>query len=284
MQPPLVNGVSVTAPCWAWQRNYTCRGISQASDCAELRGRAGCRQTNEICLDDPQEGACQVRELVFQCPIGSNTSPGTQYICGNDVYCLNGDCEPIEREASTEFRDALVGLHALGQANSEFDENALTLFSGERLSCSKKLFGLANCCTGRGVPILTPWLCDSEERDLDERDDRGLCHKVGTYCSSKVLGVCVTKRDAYCCYESKLSRIIQEQGRPQLGLTWASAKTEQCRGFTIEQFQRLDLSRMDFTEVYAEFEQAVRLPSEIDTAQRIQDRIRQYYQTNGGRP
>lgn len=40
-----------------------------------------------------------------------------------------------------------------------------------------------------------------------------------TYCSKKFLGVCLTKRKAYCCFESKLARILQEQGRRQLGVT-----------------------------------------------------------------
>ncbi|MDR0233572.1 MAG: conjugal transfer protein TraN, partial [Zoogloeaceae bacterium] len=28
------------------------------------------------------------------------------------------------------------------------------------------------------------------------------------------------KRDGYCCFPSKLARIIQEQGRTQLGKPW----------------------------------------------------------------
>src|SRR3546814_1459312 len=71
------------------------------------------------------------------------------------------------------------------------------------------------------------------------RDRRGFCYKVCTYCSSSVLGICKTKRTAYCCFESKLSRVLQEQGRTQLGKPWDKPKKEQCLGFTIDEFARL---------------------------------------------
>ena len=49
-----------------------------------------------------------------------------------------------------------MALNALGQANSEFDESTLTLFKGTAERCAHKVFGLANCCSGKGVPLLTP--------------------------------------------------------------------------------------------------------------------------------
>ena len=38
------------------------------------------------------------------------------------------------------------------------------------------------------------------------------------------IGICVTSKDAYCCFESKLSRILQEQGRVQIGKAWAKPR------------------------------------------------------------
>jgi conjugal transfer mating pair stabilization protein TraN len=54
-------------------------------------------------------------------------------------------------------------------------------------------------------------------------------------------------------------------------------KTEQCLGFTIDEFARLDLSKMDFSEVYAEFTDAARLPDELQVATEIQQKIEDYY-------
>ncbi|MGC1470782.1 MAG: conjugal transfer protein TraN, partial [Sphingorhabdus sp.] len=274
----IVAGVPVTRACWEYSKNYQCQAVvGGGNDCGTLEADASCALDREICLDDPQTGACQVAERVYRCPIAGSTPDPAQYICGDDVYCINGDCEPIEREASTEFKDAVVALNALGQANSEFDEDSLTLFRGTRETCHKKVFGLSNCCSGKGVPLLTPFLCNAAERQLDEKDDKGLCHKVGTYCSDRVLGVCVTRKDAYCCFQSKISRILQEQGRPQIGKPWGAPKTETCQGFTIYEFQQLDLSVMDFSEVYAEFQDAARLPDEAAALADIQAKIQAYY-------
>ncbi|WP_337847852.1 conjugal transfer protein TraN [Sphingomonas sp.] len=303
----IVNGVAITQPCWAWSRTYSCHHISSGNDCSDLETNRACTYLREECLDpDPDGGPCKVTEKVYRCPTPSGTSADPkQYICGDDVYCINGDCEPIVREASTEFKDALVALHAIDQAGKEFNEDELTVFSGERDSCHKPVFGLINCCAGKvsgvltagagaaalaggpaaiaalATPFLTLFACSQDEMKLDIKDRMGLCHKVGTYCSSSFLGICSTKRTVYCCFESKLSRILQEQGRIQLGKPWGSPKKEQCQGFTIDEFARLDLSVMDFTEVYADFMDAAKLPDEVQTMTEIQQKIQGYYDLHG---
>jgi len=279
----MIGGVAVTRPCWETTKTYQCQTVvGGGNDCGALEASPGCSLAREVCLDDPPSagGSCAVTERIYNCPIPGSTKEPAQYICGGDVYCVNGDCEAVEREASDEFKDAVVALNALGQANAEFDEAALTLFKGTRESCSHKVFGLSNCCSGKGVPLLTPWLCNSAEKLLDEKDDAGLCHKVGTYCSSSFLGICVTKKDVYCCFQSKISRILQEQGRPQIGKPWGNPKTETCEGFTIFEFQQLDLSAMDFSEVYADFMEAAKLPDEAAALVQIQQKITDYYAAN----
>jgi conjugal transfer mating pair stabilization protein TraN len=276
----LVGGVQVTRPCWETSKTYLCRTvIGGGNDCTAIAATSGCNLAREVCLDEvpSSDGSCAVTERVYSCPIPGSTSEPAQYICGDDVYCVNGDCEAVTREASDEFKDAVVALNALGQANAEFDEASLTLFRGTRESCSHKVFGLSNCCSGKGVPILTPWLCSSAEQLLDEKDDKGLCHKVGTYCSSSFLGICVTKKDVYCCFASKISRILQEQGRIQLNKPWGKPKTETCEGFSILEFQQLDLAAMDFSEVYADFMEAAKLPDEAAALVSIQQKIADYY-------
>ena len=90
--------------------------------------------------------------------------------------------------------------------------------------------------------------CTQDEQMLAMSRGQGLCSYVGSYCGSKALGLCVKHLNAYCCFNSKLARIINEQGRPQLGLAWGSPQHPDCSGFTIAQIQSLDFSKIDLSE------------------------------------
>jgi len=278
----IVDGVAVTAPCWAWRRDYQCTRETSQQDCSELEATPGCTFVRQDCLtDDP--ASCKTWERVYDCPLPEQPANPNQFICDGDVYCIDGSCETIEREANDEFKDAVVALNALAQARREFDPNTLNLFKGTRETCHSKVFGILNCCKGKGFPLvpgiglLVALGCDREEVLLHQRDAQGLCAYVGSYCSDDVLGVCVTKKKVYCCFESKLSRILQEQGRQQLNKPWDKPKREQCSGFTIDEFARLDLSQMDFSEVYAEFTAAAKFPDEFQAASDIQQKVEDYY-------
>ena len=276
-----IGGVEVTQPCWAWRRDYRCTRFTPKQDCDALQTTPGCVLKQEYCLTEDEP--CRSYERVYDCPLPQETTSASQFICDGDVYCIDGQCETIEREANDEFKDAVVALNAMDQARREFDPDTLTLFKGTRNTCSSKVFGVLNCCKGKGfslipgIQLLVALGCSREEVLLHERDAQGLCAYVGSYCSDSVLGVCLTKKKVYCCFESKLSRILQEQGRAQLPKPWAKPKAETCAGFTIEEFARLDLSRMDFSEVYAEFTAAAKLPDELEAANDIQQKIEAYY-------
>ena len=280
----VINGLPVTRACWEWERTYQCQGVNPANDCSDLDSRPECSFSHDDCLSYDTDGVtCNVYDRWYQCttPDAGPEQPPA-YVCADDLYCIDGECTQVEREASTEFKDAMVAMNVMGELRDEFDPNQLKIFSGENLKCTKKLFGLSNCCSGKGVPLLTPWLCNSQDRDVDKKDDEGLCYYVGTYCSNKILGVCTTKKQSYCCYGSKLVRILNEEGKAQLGMDWGEPKEPDCEGFLIEQFQQLDLSQMDFSEVYAEFVDAAKLPDEIEMSIQIQQKIEAYYDLHGG--
>ncbi len=277
----VIDGAAVTQPCWAWRRDYQCNRYTPAQDCTALEAAPGCVLQQEYCLTD--DTPCRTNERVYDCPVPDGPATPPQFICDGDVYCIDGACETIEREANTEFKDAVTALNAVDQARRELDPDNLTLFKGSRETCSSKVFGILNCCKGKGFPLipgiqlLVSLGCNREEMLLHERDAGGLCAYVGTYCSSSVLGICLTKRKTYCCFASKLSRILQEQGRVQLAKPWGPPKVETCAGLTVAEFAQLDLSVMDFSEVYAEFTGAARLPDELEAANQIQQKIEDYY-------
>ncbi|AYN25584.1 conjugal transfer protein (plasmid) [Buttiauxella sp. 3AFRM03] len=93
--------------------------------------------------------------------------------------------------------------------------------------------------------------CDQTSMETAMQAGSGYCHEVGTYCKKKIplLG-CVQKATSYCCFNSKLARIIHEQGRPQLKNFngWGDAGSPQCRGFSPDEFQALDFSKIDLSE------------------------------------
>lgn len=123
--------------------------------------------------------------------------------------------------------------------------------------------------------------CDQQDMETAMLKGSGMCHKVGDYCASKILGICVQKARGQCCFNTKLGRIIQEQGRPQLksfaSPGWGTPKQPYCRGFTAEEFQALDFSRMDLSEYYTEIE--ARAQGQIQNS--MKDRIDAYTRTMG---
>lgn len=92
------------------------------------------------------------------------------------------------------------------------------------------------------------WECTDEEFELNVARELKKTHYLGTYCRKKVLGACIEKRQSYCEFASPLSRIINEQARPQLGITWGTAENPNCRGLTLEEINRIDWSQIDLTE------------------------------------
>lgn len=58
--------------------------------------------------------------------------------------------------------------------------------------------------------------CDQEDMEVGMLRGSGMCHEVGGYCTASFLGICLQKAYGHCCFNTKLGRIIQEQGRPQL--------------------------------------------------------------------
>jgi conjugal transfer mating pair stabilization protein TraN len=119
--------------------------------------------------------------------------------------------------------------------------------------------------------------CDQAQQILAMKKDNSLCHTVGSYCSIKVpiLGTCIQTTQTYCCFNSKLSRIINEQGRAQLARGWGGAKSPDCSGFTVAQLQSLDFSRLDLSEFYAEI--APKMPAVGALQQQAQQRVNSYF-------
>ena len=119
--------------------------------------------------------------------------------------------------------------------------------------------------------------CEDAEKVLAMKRDARLCRGVGSYCSRRIglIKVCVEKTETYCCFNSRLARILNEQGRAQIGKGWGSAESPDCGGFSLAQLQSLDFSRMDLSEFYAEI--APTLPDAGAMRARVQQKVDTYY-------
>ncbi|WP_119828715.1 MULTISPECIES: conjugal transfer mating pair stabilization protein TraN [Gammaproteobacteria] len=98
------------------------------------------------------------------------------------------------------------------------------------------------------VMIQMIYACEEEEFTMNAKRALKNCTYVGSYCKSKVLGACIEEREAYCCFNSPLSRIIQEQIRPQLGESFGSPKEPQCGGIPLEKVAEIDWSKINLDE------------------------------------
>jgi len=196
----------------------------------------------------------------------------------------NACCDPALQ--TTKVKDAdLKGLHddaEVDQATGEC-QGTIMIFNGNPSECrtagvSTSFF---NCCdTSEGSLGPIRERCGDGDAMTVQAAVAGRCHYVGDYCKEEwpLIG-CVQRANTYCCFNSKLGRIIHEQGRLQLqqfagGGSWGGAESLNCRGFTPEEFQMLDFSRIDLSEYFGD----IRTKATHEVQQNMEEKVREYYQ------
>lgn len=178
-------------------------------------------------------------------------------------------CSPFPCFAGDSFEttDTPVGIN---DANNNGWDNGgnclgqLYIFNGKDSRCRNDdaFFGLfgGGCCDKDKV-FAGLIQCKEDEKKLAKLNKNGQTHYIGEYCSKKLnLGftkICIQHKQTYCAFNGKLARIINEQGRPQLGKGWGIAESPDCRGFTPEEFQKLDFSEIDMSEFFKDIGQTM---------------------------
>ena len=198
--------------------------------------------------------------------------------CGSVRFCVGGDCETVASQANTGFVNAATRLNmAVELGGEEFDRDSLEFFRGERRACHIHLFGLVNCCSNSGA-LVGLADCSPEEVALAQERNAGNTHYLGRYCSRRTLfGICIRRSRAWCVFGSKLGRILQQQGRAQLGIPWST-----CRGFTVDEIETIDFEGLDLSEFARDLmdgskEPSVSLPDAGDTGDAMRARIGDFY-------
>ena len=102
--------------------------------------------------------------------------------------------------------------------------------------------------------VMLVYKCEEEEYELNSKRDAKNCHYVGSYCEDKLLGICILKKKTYCCFQSPLSRIVNEQIRmkqPEVlaysGSGWGSPKHPVCDGIPIEKIEAVNWDLVDLS-------------------------------------
>ena len=119
--------------------------------------------------------------------------------------------------------------------------------------------------------------CDPPEKMLGMKKGQNLCRFAGSHCSKRLpSGVCIEITENYCCFNSRLARIMNTAGAAQLG-----RPASDCSGFTPAEFTSIDFSKIDLSEFEAEIMANVQLPSTnavgTDSASTIQQKLNNYY-------
>lgn len=270
-----INGQQYTLHSDCWQ--YTDTYVSQSADngtCDTYMKNAACTVASTTCLES-LNGTCLRERAVFSCEEKAN---GSAQLCGGTLVCADGSCDHLENNSVNDFQSAVSGLASLAAAGKDIaalNGVNVSAFTGKAISCRKAMAGFNNCCKDSGWGQDTGLAsCSSEEKALGQAKKRKLTVYVGAYCAHKVLGVCTEKKEGYCQFDSKLAKIIQDQGRRgQLGIGFGSGKSPDCRGLTVDELQHLDFRAINFADFYDDLENGTTLPADQTLIDRVKQQV-----------
>lgn len=273
--PRYIQGEPVAGDIWEETRRYKI-GPASFDHCAALTA-LGCVDQGGTCIESKTiswgRTICLVYEHKLQCPTGKTTirSPKNLSIPSS---------EPPSYESNKNMVEALSRIEALKQASKSMETgygSVVSVFKGDAKRCTTNFGGaFKDCCKtngGIGVRLHLATQCTAGERELMDWKSQGRCVFVGQRQTKNTFGMNVSKDYVYCCFPSKLSRTIQEGARKQLGISFGTAASPSCRGLTPSELQRVDFSRLDLSEVFAEMVAAAQKTAETlktDFAQKQQ--------------
>ncbi|WP_052130596.1 conjugal transfer protein TraN [Erwinia typographi] len=279
-----VSGKTFTlySDCWEYTQKWMVNE-DDTNTCQTYIGDPNCSEGTRTCTQKSGD-YCILQSLTYQC---AHTVKSTGYVCGSEFYCSDGSCAAMEAGQNQNFEEAVSQLAALAAAGKDFagmDPDKVTAFTGKAMACRKSAAGFSNCCKSGGWGQDTGLAhCNTEEKEIGTAKEKLLTVKVGSYCAKKVLGVCLEKKEGYCVFDSKLARIVQEQGRrDQLGISFGSGESPDCRGIKIAELQGIRFDAIDFSDFYADLNSQVALPDQDALTKRIQESINSNLSANGG--
>jgi len=257
-----------------YQNQKICQTISTCKNIPQ-----NCNLQFSKCLNFSSENICNYRQFSYLCSTTTINS-SAQVDCGSNVYCTNNQCEKAKDDSSQDFATPIAYLSAINESAKDNNKNNdLKIFSGQVKNCSKDTVSYNNCCRddGWGQNIMGA-SCSSEEKELMAMQEKKLCHFVGSFCAKKmaISGKCMENKKAYCCFNSKISRVIMQQGKNQLGKEWGSPETPDCKGFTPDELAKLQFDKMDLNEIAIDIEAQVKVPDKNMIENKVKKTVEDY--------
>jgi conjugal transfer mating pair stabilization protein TraN len=253
--PKVINGQLISRPCWLEKLNFVCKHEKQRN-CAFLKNNH-CLLLEKKCLQNGPLG-CSLWELTFKCPtsliIRKASSPD------QDIFGLGEEYWDMGYEPNNTFAEVTSTLYLFDAIKKELenaqsaDASNIHLFKGKISMCAKNVADhmLYDCCfsySGLSNDLKLSQ-CTAEEVALGEMRDKGLCHYIGSK-EEKFLQMWKSRTEhLFCCFPTKLSRVLQEEARLQLGIDWGNADKPNCQGLTMDQIATLDFTRLDLSEAF----------------------------------
>ncbi len=257
--------------------------------------------SNNLCEATPQCSSGSYNSSSGQCLTGYSCPADSNDAClpyNGSYYCSPNPCVNMSNSNNTQVTQGNMTSYTNNGQYSSSGQclGQIFIFNGKPMECADRMYEDTNCCKGgytkQGKVLMVIPMCDKEDALTDEDVASGLCQSIGSYCAIKVplIGLCLERKEVYCCFNSLLGRIIQQQGRPQLADfgylgDWGTPTNPNCRGFTPTEFQMIDFDKINLSEYFGQVEQTL-ATQEAPMQQKIQQGITSFYNqvTGSGNP
>ncbi|PVZ84210.1 type-F conjugative transfer system mating-pair stabilization protein TraN [Serratia sp. S1B] len=274
-----VNGISypVSTSCWRFTDTYRLQETNEGN-CGVYAKNPACIVATKGCAFNDEFGGCLRENVTYSC---EKKTIGKVMLCGGETFCLDGECDKAKKGTQgNDFQKAvseLAAVAAAGKNVAELNGVNVRAFTGSARFCKKSAAGFSNCCVdsgwGQNIGLAS---CTSEEKALGKAKENLLTVSTGEFCSKKLLGVCLEKKRSYCQFDSKLAQIVQQQGRNwQLGIGFGGADNPDCRGITVEELQRINFDRLDFSNFYNDLIANQKVPNNDVLLERVRNQLSQ---------
>lgn len=279
--PQVIEGVTMNRDCfeYKWDKIYT---VPTTNICAgDLEKRLASEKSisdleweKKCVLQDEKNNCLKVdkiysynklvdkKEEEIELSENDQRDVAQRAICNIYPEGLDDSTSEVPFIPQGEFLDTVTKFKAIkegAKTGEGIEKGNIKVFTGTNKHCSIHMLSYRNCCNASGWGKDIFWKeCGQQAQELAYQRPKNQCIYVG---GAKSGGGHV-KKQHYCCFNSAIDRLIQEEGRKQLGIGW-SGSGDNCRGLTPEELGRIDFSKIDTSKISAELLKDLNLGSKI---------------------